>query len=149
MVNWDRLLRAVVVVSVLHNLNTFLSVSEILYMLVCSPTGPASQSYSCCQESWSLNRRQNHCLLRSMKVTAVSSTHSLSLCLNLSLSYVHQCTHLKATIITLTMFWCPHISAPMASLISEGGWWAKGSEAKMRERVGNGWLCLMIRTRKD
>lgn len=29
-----------------------------------------------------------------------------------------------------------------------GGWWAKGSGTKMRGRLGNGWLCLIISTRK-
>lgn len=43
--------------------------------------------------------KQNHRLLGSVKVTAMSSTHSLSLSLS-----VHHRSQLKAPIITLTMF---------------------------------------------
>lgn len=62
-------------------------------------------------------------------------------CLHLSMS-VHQCTQLKAPITTLTAFWCPHISAPSTSLISEGEWvgyreWSKNE--KKEEMAGSAW----------
>lgn len=43
----------------------------------------------------------------------------------------------------LTAFWWPHICAPRASPISEGGWWATRNGAEMRRRVRDGWLCLI------
>lgn len=102
--------------------------------------------YAAKKESWSLNRKtvtapadifEGHC-----SVLYTFPPPSVSISLSPSPS-VHQCTQLKAPIIMLTAFWCPHINAPRASLILEGGWWAERNGTKMRRRAGDGWLCLI------